>query len=132
LLATKNVRRLPPLDHRELLWLLRRCRFAITDSGGIQEEAPSVGVPVLVTRRATERPEALERGWAKLVGWDPERIEQCAHRWLRDEGALLRARPSCNPYGDGRAATRCVQALRCLLGLSLQAPAAWTGPAIAA
>lgn len=131
-LAIPNVCRLPPLDHRELLWLLRRCRFAITDSGGIQEEAPSVGVPVLVTRRATERPEALEHGWAKLVGWHPERIERSARRWLNDEGALLRARPRCNPYGDGRAATRCVQALRCLLGLSLQAPAAWTGPAIAA
>lgn len=130
--ATSNVRRLPPLNHRELLWLLRRCRFAITDSGGIQEEAPSVGVPVLVTRRRTERPEALEHGWAKLVGWQPERIEGCARRWLRDEAALMRARPSCNPYGDGRAATRCVQALRCLLGLSLQAPAAWTGPAVAA
>lgn len=131
-LATPNVRRLPPLDHRELLWLLRRCRFAITDSGGIQEEAPSVGVPVLVTRRTTERPEALEHGWAKLVGWHPEQIERSALRWLHDEGALLRAQPRCNPYGDGRAATRCVQALRCLLGLSLQAPAAWTGPAIAA
>lgn len=132
LLATANVRRLPPLNHRELLWLLGRCRFAITDSGGIQEEAPSVGVPVLVTRRTTERPEALEHGWAKLVGWQPERIEAAAHRWLVDEAALVRARPSCNPYGDGRAAQRCVQALRCLLGLSLRAPAAWTGPAIAA
>lgn len=132
LLATENVRRLPPLDHREMLWLLRRCRFAITDSGGIQEEAPSVGVPVLVTRRATERPEALEHGWAKLVGWHPQRIEDSAHSWLNNDAALLRARPRCNPYGDGRAATRCVQALRCLLGLSLQAPAAWTGPAVAA
>lgn len=131
-LATANVRRLPPLDHRELLWLLRRCRFAITDSGGIQEEAPSVGVPVLVTRHTTERPEALEYGWAKLVGWRPERIEQSSREWLHDEAVLLRAQPRFNPYGDGRAATRCVQALRCLLGLSLQTPAAWAGPAIAA
>ncbi len=132
LLDVPNVRRLPPLDHRELLWMLQRCRFAITDSGGIQEEAPSVGVPVLVTRHTTERPEAVEHGWAKLVGWHPEQIERSARRWLHDERALLRARPRCNPYGDGQAATRCVQALRCLLGLSRQAPAAWTGPAIAA
>ncbi len=132
LLAARNVRRLPPLDHGELLWLLRRCRFAITDSGGIQEEAPSVGVPVLVTRRTTERPEALEHGWAKLVGWQSDQIERSARRWLYDDAALRRAQPRCNPYGDGHAAPRCVQALRCLLGLSVQAPTAWTGPAIAA
>ena len=127
-----NVRRLPPLDHRELLWLLRRCRFAVTDSGGIQEEAPSVGVPVLVTRRATERPEAVERGWARLVGWERQSIEADATRWLRDDPAWASSRPRCNPFGDGLAAPRCVQALRCLLGLSSQPPAAWTGPAAAA
>lgn len=127
-----NVRRLPPLDHRELLWLLRRCRFAVTDSGGIQEEAPSVGVPVLVTRHATERPEAIERGWARLVGWERETIEADALRWLRDDTAWASARPRCNPFGDGRAAPRCIQALRCVLGLSSQPPAAWTGPAVAA
>ncbi len=127
-----NVRRLPPLDHRELLWLLRRCRFAVTDSGGIQEEAPSVGVPALVTRRATERPEAIERGWARLVGWERETIEADALRWLRDDTAWASSRPRCNPFGDGRAAPRCIQALRCLLGLSSQPPAAWTGPAVAA
>ncbi|MCR9160309.1 MAG: UDP-N-acetylglucosamine 2-epimerase (non-hydrolyzing) [bacterium] len=127
-----NVHRVPPLDHRELLWLLGRCRFAVTDSGGIQEEAPSVGVPVLVTRRTTERPEALERGWARLVGWDREIIEADALRWLRDEGAWASSRPSCNPFGDGHAAARCVQALRCVLGLSSRPPASWTGPAAAA
>ena len=130
--ACPNVRCLPPLRHRELLWLLGRCRFAITDSGGIQEEAPSLQVPVLVTRHRTERPEALERGWAELVGWDARRLQQSAGRWLEDDDAYAQARPWCNPFGDGHAADRCVQALRCLLGLSTQAPAAWTGPAIAA
>lgn len=130
--SRSNVRRLPPLDHRELLWLLRRCRFAVTDSGGIQEEAPSVGVPVLVTRRATERPEAIERGWARLVGWERETIETNALRWLRDDTAWASSRPRCNPFGDGHAAQRCIQALRCALGLSSQPPAAWTGPAAAA
>ncbi len=127
-----NVRCLPALEHAELLWLLQRCRFAITDSGGIQEEAPSVGVPVLVTRRATERPEALERGWAQLVGWDADRIEARARSWLTDDRALARARPRCNPFGDGRAAGRCLQALRFLLGVSAQPAAAWMGPAVAA
>lgn len=130
--ALGNVRRIPPLEHRELLWLLGRCRFAITDSGGIQEEAPSVGTPVLITRRATERPEAIERGWAHLVGWDAREIEARARRWLLDPEALEQARPRCNPFGDGKAAPRCLQALRCLLGLSSRPPIAWTGPAIAA
>jgi UDP-N-acetylglucosamine 2-epimerase (non-hydrolysing) len=127
-----NIVQLPPLDHRELLWLLQRCRFAVTDSGGIQEEAPSVGVPVLVTRRATERPEAIDEGWAHLVGWERSTIEAHAQRWLTDDGAWALARPPCNPFGDGHAAARCVQALRCVLGLSSQPPAAWTGPAAAA
>lgn len=127
-----GVRKLPPLEHRELLWLLRRCRFAITDSGGLQEEAPSLGVPLLVTRQATERPEAVELGWALLVGWDRSNIERAAERWLTDDAALARARPRCNPYGDGRAAARCLQAMRCLLGLSSRPAAAWTGPARAA
>ena len=117
LYALENVVRLPPLDHGELLWLLGRCRFAITDSGGIQEEAPSVGVPVLVTSRATERPEAMERGWAQLVGWDAGVIEAAARRWLLEPEARERARPRCNPFGDGKAAARCLQAVRCMLGL---------------
>lgn len=127
-----NVTTLPPLKHPELLWLLRSCRFAITDSGGIQEEAPSVGVPVLVTRQATERHEALERGWAQLVGWDAAQLHTHASRWLRDDCALERARPRFNPFGDGRAAPRCIQALRCWLGLSSRPPVAWVGPAAAA
>ncbi len=122
---------LPPLTHPELVWLLRRCTFAITDSGGLQEEAPSLGVPVLVTRLATERPEAIERGWARLVGWDQEAIVRAASSWLTDEEALARARPWCNPYGDGRAAMRCVQALQWSVGLRDHGPSGWAGPAVA-
>ena len=125
--ALPNVTVMPALDHRELLWVLRGCRFVITDSGGLQEEAPSVGVPVLVTRRATERPEALERGWARLVGWDADAVGAAARNWLH-EAERRRACPPTNPFGDGAAGPRCVQALRWFLGLTEHRPRGWSGP----
>jgi UDP-N-acetylglucosamine 2-epimerase (non-hydrolysing) len=112
-----NIALLDPLPHDRLVWLMRRARFVITDSGGIQEEAPELGKPVLLTRVATERPEAVERGHAIVVGYDPAALLQWAHRWLSDRAALLAVTPHENPFGDGLAGLRCVAAIRAVLGL---------------
>jgi UDP-N-acetylglucosamine 2-epimerase (non-hydrolysing) len=112
-----NIQLCAPVDYPSAIWLLRRCRFVITDSGGIQEEAPELGKPVLVTRVATERPEAAERGMAIVVGYDAAAITQWASRWLDDDASWRRASPSHNPFGDGSAGLRCVAALRARLGL---------------
>ncbi len=125
-----NVKCLPPLSHAAFIWLLAGSAFAISDSGGLQEEAPSVGVPVLVTRRQTERPEAVALGAACVVGWDGARLEAAALRWLDDPSALGQARPNHNPFGDGFAATRCVAALRNHLGLTVQPPRPWRASAL--
>jgi UDP-N-acetylglucosamine 2-epimerase (non-hydrolysing) len=123
-----NVQLCAPLDYPCAVWLMRRSRFVITDSGGIQEEAPELGKPVLVTRVATERPEAAERGMAVVVGYDAGAIASWASLWLGDEDAYRRAVPTRNPFGDGRAAERCIVALRERLGLTVTArPAPWTG-----
>jgi len=95
-----------PFDYRELVRRLMRCRFALTDSGGIQEEAPTFGKPVLVLRETTERPEGVDAGVARLVGTDPERIFAEAARLLTSEAAYLEMARSVNPYGDGHAAER--------------------------
>lgn len=95
-----------PFGYRELVRRLARCRFALTDSGGIQEEAPTFGKPVLVLRETTERPEGVEAGVARLVGTDRERIFQAAAELLTSpEAREAMARP-VNPYGDGHAAER--------------------------
>lgn len=99
-----NVRLLPPLDYLSFVMLLGRARLVLTDSGGIQEEAPAFGCPVLVLRTATERPEGIAAGAARLIGTDPAAIVAAV--------ADLLARPACDrampvlPYGDGRAAQR--------------------------
>ncbi len=103
---------LAPLDYRPLLWLLERARLILTDSGGIQEEAPTLGKPVLVLRERTERPEAIEYGTARLVGTDPERIVAEANRLLDDPAAYEAMARAGNPFGDGQAAVRIVAALR--------------------
>ncbi|PWH13482.1 MAG: UDP-N-acetylglucosamine 2-epimerase (non-hydrolyzing) [Ardenticatenia bacterium] len=102
---------LPPLDYRSLVYLMQRSYLILTDSGGIQEEAPSLGVPVLVLRHVTERPEALEAGVARLVGSETEAIVATASRLLDDAAAYARMRRAVNPYGDGHAAERIVAAL---------------------
>ena len=128
LAGVPNVQLCAPLDYPCAVWLMRRSRFVITDSGGIQEEAPELGKPVLVTRIATERPEAAERGMAVVVGYDAGAIVSWASLWLGDEDAYRRAVPTKNPFGDGRAAERCIVALRERLGLAVTArPAPWTG-----
>jgi UDP-N-acetylglucosamine 2-epimerase (non-hydrolysing) len=103
---------LPPLDYRSLVRVMQRSYLILTDSGGIQEEAPSLGVPVLVLRTVTERPEAVEAGTARLVGTDAAPIVAETARLLDDPEAYTRMKSAGNPYGDGRAAGRIVAALR--------------------
>jgi UDP-N-acetylglucosamine 2-epimerase len=108
---------LPPLDYRPFVDLMRRSYLLLTDSGGIQEEAPSLGKPVLVMRETTERPEAVQAGTVKLVGTSPERI--CAEAAALLDDAVLYARMSRihNPYGDGHAGSRIVETMCRFLGI---------------
>jgi UDP-N-acetylglucosamine 2-epimerase (non-hydrolysing) len=103
-----NVRLVPPLDYLPLVRLMQRADLILTDSGGIQEEAPSLGKPVLVMRDVTEREDAIALGQARLVGTDPGRIVREASALLDGEAVLERGP---NPYGDGRASGRIVAAL---------------------
>lgn len=96
----------PPFDYLDLLHALRHATLAITDSGGIQEEAPSFGVPTLVLREVTERPEGVHAGVARLVGTDRQLILEHARRLLGDPAARARIAAVQNPYGDGRAGER--------------------------
>jgi len=100
-----------PMDYPELLRTFAAARLALSDSGGIQEEAPSVCTPVLVLRETTERPEVVEAGWARLVGTNPGRILDETHRLLDDDGALAAMSSGPNPFGDGRAAERIARLL---------------------
>jgi UDP-N-acetylglucosamine 2-epimerase len=109
--GSARVHLLPPLDYLAFVALLRRAYLVVTDSGGIQEEAPGLGKPVLVTRDTTERPEALEAGTAILVGKDPEALTDHACRLLDDAQAYARMASAHNPFGDGHAAGRIVHAL---------------------
>lgn len=102
---------LPPLDYLPLVHLMRRARLILTDSGGIQEEAPAFGIPVLVLREVTERPEGIEAGTLQLVGTNRERIVASASQLLDDPDAYARMARAANPFGDGHAAERIVEAL---------------------
>ncbi len=101
-----------PLEYLPFIYLMRRSHLIITDSGGIQEEAPSLGKPVLVTRDVTERPEAVAAGTAHLVGTDPEIIVREATHLLDSADAYKRVSEIRNPYGDGKAAQRILEAIR--------------------
>ncbi|MDQ2804513.1 MAG: UDP-N-acetylglucosamine 2-epimerase (non-hydrolyzing) [Pseudomonadota bacterium] len=102
---------IPPLDYLPFVHLMRRADLIITDSGGVQEEAPSLGKPVLVTRDTTERPEAVTAGTVELVGTDTDRLVARAERLLDDPAAYEAMSVALNPYGDGRAAARILEAL---------------------
>ncbi len=105
-----------PCGYFDFVWLMSRCRFLLSDSGGVQEEAPSLGKPVLVMRETTERPEGVEAGTCRLVGTDPDRIIPEATRLLSDETEYRRRSELRNPYGDGRAARRIRERLEKDLG----------------
>jgi UDP-N-acetylglucosamine 2-epimerase (non-hydrolysing) len=102
---------LPPLDYGDFVHILPHAHLILTDSGGIQEEAPTFGVPVLVLREKTERMESVEAGVAKLAGTDTEQILALATQLLDDDAAYQKMARGVNPYGDGHASERIVQAL---------------------
>lgn len=102
---------LPPLDYLPLVHLMKHAALILTDSGGIQEEAPTFGIPVLVMRETTERPEGVEAGTLKLVGTETARIVDEATRLLDDPAAYAAMAKAANPYGDGHTAERIVEIL---------------------
>jgi UDP-N-acetylglucosamine 2-epimerase (non-hydrolysing) len=106
-----NINLLNPLDYLPLVQLIRRATLVLTDSGGLQEEAPGLGVPVLVLRQVTERPEGIQAGAVRLVGTDTGTIVRETLRLLDDPDAYQQMAKAVNPYGDGHAARRIVQAL---------------------
>jgi UDP-N-acetylglucosamine 2-epimerase (non-hydrolysing) len=108
-----NVRLIPPQGYRNFVALMARCRLVLTDSGGVQEEAPSLGKPVLVMRDTTERPEGVAAGTALLTGPNVTAIVEHATRLLKDEAAYCKMAAARNPYGDGYAAERIVERIRC-------------------
>jgi UDP-N-acetylglucosamine 2-epimerase (non-hydrolysing) len=101
-----NIRLLPPLDYVPFVRALSACHFVLTDSGGIQEEAPALGKPVLVMRATTERPEGIDAGTSLLVGTDPDRIVAEASRLLDDQAHYEAMSRAHNPFGDGKASLR--------------------------
>jgi len=107
----ENISLLPPLDYLPLVHLLKRCDLVLTDSGGLQEEAPGFGKPVLVFRDVTERPEGVQSGTVRLVGSDTDRIVTETVRLLDDRNEYERMSKAVNPYGDGHAAERIAKIL---------------------
>ena len=111
-----------PIDVEEMHNLIARCAFVMTDSGGLQEEAPALGKPVLVMRRETERPEAVAAGTVRLAGVEEETIFSMASELLTDENAYAAMAHAVNPYGDGRACRRIADAVEWHFGLRPQPP----------
>lgn len=107
----RNVHLTDPVDYLPFVYLMERSHFILTDSGGVQEEAPSLGKPVLVMRETTERPEAIEAGTVRLVGTSREAIVCEVDRLLRDNEVYVEMARAHNPYGDGQAVARIISAL---------------------
>ena len=107
-----NVHLLDPLDYAPFVWMMDQSDLILTDSGGIQEEGPSFGKPVLVMRDVTERPEAVQAGTVKLVGTDKEKIINGVESVLLDETLYSKMAKAHNPYGDGRACSRIINVLK--------------------
>ena len=101
-----NILLIDPLPYEAFLWLMEKSKLIITDSGGIQEEAPSLGKPVLVMRETTERPEAVDAGTVILVGTNTQRIIQEANNLLQNDSEYERMSKLHNPYGDGKSSKR--------------------------
>ena len=112
-----------PIDVEEMHNLIARCAFVMTDSGGLQEEAPALGKPVLVMRRETERPEAVAAGTAKLAGVEKDVIVSMANELLDSPEAYAKMAKAVNPYGDGHACARITQAIEWYFGRAAERPA---------
>jgi UDP-N-acetylglucosamine 2-epimerase (non-hydrolysing) len=107
-----NVHLIAPLDYLPFVWLMSKSYLVLTDSGGIQEEAPGLGKPVLVMRDTTERPEALKAGTVLLVGTNEQKIVTEVSRLLDDHSHYFNMSQASNPYGDGKASARIVEFIR--------------------
>ncbi|MCG2712514.1 MAG: UDP-N-acetylglucosamine 2-epimerase (non-hydrolyzing) [Candidatus Omnitrophica bacterium] len=107
----KNIHLLKPLDYETFVLLLRKCYFVLSDSGGVQEEAPAFNKPILVMREVTERQEGVEAGVARLIGMDSSRIVKEVRKLLNSRDAYAKMSKSVNPYGDGKASKRIVKAI---------------------
>ncbi len=114
LAGVANILLVPPLAYPAFIWLMEKSYLIITDSGGIQEEAPSLGKPVLVTRTTTERPEAVAEGTVLLVGTDIEEITSKTKQLLDDETYYASMSELHNPYGDGKSVARIVDFIKAL------------------
>ncbi len=114
-----------PLDVREMHNLMARCHLVMTDSGGLQEEAPALGKPVLVLRKETERPEAVAAGTVRLAGVEEEPIFQMAAQLLSSREEYQKMAHAANPYGDGRACPRIADAIAWHFGLRETPPEAF-------
>jgi UDP-N-acetylglucosamine 2-epimerase (non-hydrolysing) len=117
-----NATLIPPLDYLDFVNIMARSYLIITDSGGVQEEGPSLAKPILVLREVTERPEAVQYGTVKLVGLNEEKIFHAVHRLLTDRRAYQEMATATNPYGDGHAARRTVHIIRHYFGFSRTLP----------
>jgi UDP-N-acetylglucosamine 2-epimerase (non-hydrolysing) len=106
-----NIQLISPLSYPSFVWLMEKSYIIITDSGGVQEEAPSLGKPVLVMRDTTERPEAVDAGTVRLVGTNTKKIVDEANKLLNIEEAYVKMSQLHNPYGDGKACERIVSFL---------------------
>jgi UDP-N-acetylglucosamine 2-epimerase (non-hydrolysing) len=115
-----RIKLLPPQDYVPFVYLLSRCHLVLTDSGGVQEEAPALGKPVLVMRDTTERPEGVAAGTALLVGTDPRRIAEEGLRLLTDHVHYQRMSRAHNPFGDGHASQRIINVLASTAGYRRQ------------
>jgi len=115
-----NVYLIDPLDYLDFVNLMAKCHLILTDSGGIQEEGPHFGIPVLVLRTTTERPEAVKYGTVKLVGLSESKIFGTASKLLTDKAAYDKMANSVNPYGDGMASKRIIQIIKNYFGITPQ------------
>ncbi|HIY53113.1 MAG TPA: UDP-N-acetylglucosamine 2-epimerase, partial [Candidatus Agathobaculum merdavium] len=121
--GNERIHLIHPLSVDEMHNLMARCYLIMTDSGGLQEEAPSLGKPVLVLRRETERPEAIEAGTVKLAGVEQENIVRLARELFDDADAYAAMAHAVNPYGDGKTSSRIVQAIEHYFGMRADGPA---------
>jgi UDP-N-acetylglucosamine 2-epimerase (non-hydrolysing) len=112
LAGLENVMLIEPEDYAPFVWLMDRSDMILTDSGGIQEEGPALGKPVLVMRDVTERPEAIEAGTVMLVGTDRARIVEGVEQVMRDKAVYSAMSHAHNPYGDGHAVPRIIEVLK--------------------
>jgi len=118
---------IPPVDYKTMVYLISKSYLILTDSGGIQEEAPSLGKPVLVLREVTERPEAVKAGTVKLVGTDKEKIIKEVSNLINNEELYKKMASAINPYGDGKASLRIFESLKYYFGLSNSFPEEYEG-----